>query len=431
MNRKLKALTAVAMSGILALGGCYFVKDANEDGIISDAESNKYDDTIVAEVNGQDMTLADFNFMYYNNASQIQQYYLYMGIVDWEDQDYMGDDPDYVGRTYGDIVREVTLDQMSQFIVAQQKAKEYDILVDEDVVEAADRQKQSLIDQNFGGDETEYENYLDYCFISDYTVEKYMQRSQVIMNLMDRLSQEGEVCAVSEAEVQDKYIKASHVLINIDDDTTDEQALAKANEVVAKLDAGEDMAKLIEEYGEDPGMEQQDYYVFTEGEMVDEFYQGAKALGDNEYTKTPVKTSYGYHVIYRYPLKKGVDGYDEAESYLASEKFSQAMEQWVETASTKIHDDVLDEALKTQREELAAEQEAMLEQQNQSAQQNPTASDGTDAEADAAGTVEGADGAAESDAADANVDGADTADGADSAPVDLDAAQEGTIDLAE
>lgn len=419
MNRKLKALAAVAMSGVLALGGCYFVKDANEDGIISDAESNEYDETIVAEVNGQDMTLADFNFMYYNNAAQIQQYYLSMGIVDWENQDYVGDDEEYVGRKYGDIVREVTIDQMSQFIVAQQKAKEYDILVDEDVVEAADKQKQSLINQNFGGDEDEYKKYLDYCFISDYTVEKYMQRSQVIMELRDRLSQEGETCAVSESEVQDNYIKASHVLINVDDDTTDEEALAKANEVIAKLDAGDDMAKLIEEYGEDPGMEQQDYYVFTEGEMVDEFYQGAKALGDNEYTKTPVRTSYGYHVIYRYPLKKGVDGYDEAESYLVSDKFSKAMKQWVETASTKVHDDVLDEALKTQQEKLAAQQEEMLAQQ-QSAQQNMSTPDSSDTGATDETNVTGDVGVID------NNTGADKAD----APTDLDAAG-GTIDLAE
>ncbi len=386
MNKRLMALAAAAVSGIVALSGCHFVGKPNEDGVISDAESNKYDETIVAEVNGQDLTLADFNFMYYNNAAQIQYSYASMGIYDWENQQYVGDDEKYTGKTYGEVVRQVTVDQMSQFIVAQQKAKEYDILVDDDVVEAADKQKQNLINQNFGGDEEEYKNYLDYCFISDYTVEKYMQRSQVITELMDRLSQEGEICAVTDAEVADKYLKASHVLILIDDDTTDEQALAKANEVVAKLDAGEDMAKLIEEYGEDPGMEQQDYYVFTEGEMVDEFYQGTKALGPNEYTKTPVKTDYGYHVIYRYPLTKGVDGYEDAESNLVAQKFSDAMEQWVETASTKIYDDVLDEALSAQQEELEAEQQAAMEQQAQQAAQQQQAAGSTDT--DAAGTVD-------------------------------------------
>ncbi len=401
MNSKFKALAALAVSGAMALSGCHFVGKPNEDGVISDAESNKYDETVVAEVNGQDMTLADFNFMYYNNAAQIQYNYASMGIYDWENQQYVGDDEKYAGKNYGEVVRQVTVDQMSQFIVAQQKAKEYDILVDDDVVEAADKQKQSLISQNFGGDEEEYKNYLDYCFISDYTVEKYMQRSQVIMELMDRLSQEGEICAVTEDEVDDQYLKASHVLILVDDDTTDEQALAKANEVVAKLDAGEDMAKLIEEYGEDPGMEQQDYYVFTEGEMVDEFYQGTKALGPNEYTRTPVKTDYGYHVIYRYPLTKGVDGYDEAESNLVARKFSDAMEQWVETASTKIYDDVLDEALASQQEELEAEQQAAMEQQaQQAAQQQAAGSTDTDAAApETDGTVDTAPDAAAPDAA--------------------------------
>ena len=384
MNKKLMAVAAAAVSAVMALSSCGFVPSPDKDGIMSKAEKNSYDETIVAEVNGQEMTLADFNFMYYNNAAQIQQYYLYMGISDWENQEYVGDDDEYIGRTYGDIVRSVTIDQMSQFIVAQQKAKEYDILIDDDIMKAANEEKKSLIESSFGGDEEEYKNYLDYCFISDYTVEKYLQRSQVIYNLIDRLSQEGEICYVSEDDVRNSFIKASHVLITIDDDTTDEEAYAKALEVIARLDNGDDMADLIAEYGEDPGMKQQDYYVFTEGEMVEPFYEGAKALDPDEYSKEPVKTSYGYHVIYRYPLTNADEGYEdvatrtsEVRNNLINTKFSEAMMQWVDTASTKVYDDVLDEALAAQAEELAKEQEealatAQAQMQNQIQSVEPT-----------------------------------------------------------
>ncbi len=388
MNKKFKALAALAVSGAMALTGCHFVGKVNDDGVISDAESNKYDETIVAEINGQDMTLADFNFMYYNNATQIQQSFMMMGIIDWENQPYDGGVEDYQGKTYGEIVREVTLDQMTSLIVGMQRAKEYGILVDDDVVYEADKNKKQIIDQEFGGSEEEYENYLDYCFISDYTVEKYLQRSQVITDLIDQLSQDGEVCAVTDKEVEDSFVKASHVLISVDDDTTDEQALATANEVIAKLDGGADMKSLIAEYGEDPGMENQDYYVFTEGEMVDEFYEAAKALGDNEYTKTPVRSSYGYHVIYRYPLASGEEGYedvtsrrDEVRNTLINNKFSEHMQQWIDTASRKVYDDVLDEALAAQQEELAAQQQAMLDSMSQ---QQASGTGSGDAASDAA-----------------------------------------------
>ncbi|MGN1098477.1 MAG: peptidylprolyl isomerase [Clostridia bacterium] len=349
MNKKLMTAASLVVSGMLALTGC----NSSGGGIKSDGEKNNYDETVVATVDGQDITLADFNFAYYENAAQYQQYYqLYMGIEDWENQELEG-------KTCGELVRENALEEMKQLIVTQQKAKEYDVLIDDELVEQVKNQKNSVIENNFGGDE-QYQQYLKEYFTSDYAIDKYLQRAAVLTNLFEKLSEDGGECAVSDDEVEyndDKYIKANHVLIQISDDVTDEQALAKANEVVSKLNAGEDMAKLIEEYGEDPGMEDQDYYVFEEGEMVDEFYQGAKALKPGEFTQTPVKTSYGYHVIKRYPLENTDEKFTELKQSKAQEKFMDMLEGWVEKASVTVDDDAIDKALAAQKEELAKMQE--------------------------------------------------------------------------
>lgn len=80
----------------------------------------------------------------------------------------------------------------------------------------------------------------------------------------------------------------------------------KAEEVLAKVNAGEDFDKLISEYNEDPGESQNedgsyDGYYFKSGSMVQEFEDAFMQLEDNQ-TSDIVETSYGYHIIKRLPL---------------------------------------------------------------------------------------------------------------------------------
>lgn len=106
------------------------------------------------------------------------------------------------------------------------------------------------------------------------------------------------------------YLCAKHILVQSMDSsynplTGDALTAAqnKANEALEKANAGEDFDKLIAEYNEDPGMEMYpDGYVFTEGDMVDAFYQGAKALEPGQTSTSLVESSYGWHIIQREPL---------------------------------------------------------------------------------------------------------------------------------
>ena len=84
-------------------------------------------------------------------------------------------------------------------------------------------------------------------------------------------------------------LKARHILV------ADEET---ANEVIEKLNAGEDFATLAKELSEDTGSAENggDLDWFTVGKMVTEFNDAAYALEVNEISK-PVKSSYGYHII--------------------------------------------------------------------------------------------------------------------------------------
>ena len=103
-------------------------------------------------------------------------------------------------------------------------------------------------------------------------------------------------------------IEVSHILITVDvkDDATEEEktkaeekAKKKAMEVIEKLNNGEDFSKLAASYSKDESNKDNGGALgkFNKGEMESSFEEAAYSLKVNEYTKEPVKTSYGYHVI--------------------------------------------------------------------------------------------------------------------------------------
>jgi len=83
--------------------------------------------------------------------------------------------------------------------------------------------------------------------------------------------------------------KARHILVK------DE---AKAKELIAKLDEGADFAKLAKENSTGPtGKNGGDLGWFDASQMVKPFADAVKTLQKGHYSKTPVKTQFGWHVI--------------------------------------------------------------------------------------------------------------------------------------
>ena len=86
-----------------------------------------------------------------------------------------------------------------------------------------------------------------------------------------------------------KEFKARHILI------ADEQT---AKDVIAKLDGGADFAELAKTTSTGPsGPKGGDLGWFQPATMVPEFAAAASEMNKGEYSKTPVQTQFGWHVI--------------------------------------------------------------------------------------------------------------------------------------
>lgn len=130
-------------------------------------------------------------------------------------------------------------------------------------------------------------------------------------------------------------IEARHILIspNTKDDMTDDEkeeaekkAKKEAEDIIKKLNDGEDFAELAKKYSDDEGTASKGgKLTVTYGSVVDEFWDAASKLKDGEYSKEPVKSEYGYHIIYRIKQKakpKLDDVKDDVIDKLTQEKIN-------------------------------------------------------------------------------------------------------------
>lgn len=157
-----------------------------------------------------------------------------------------------------------------------------------------------------------YEAFLEYNGIND---DKELKEILIKNSKLTLVTEDYIKNNLTENEMKEYYenniygdISAKHILISFDydDDASDEEkevaeneAKLKAEEIVEKLKNGEDFSTLAKEYSDDEGSKENggDLGYFNTGDMVEEFEDAAYKLAVNEYTTTPVKTTYGYHVI--------------------------------------------------------------------------------------------------------------------------------------
>lgn len=111
-------------------------------------------------------------------------------------------------------------------------------------------------------------------------------------------------------------VRASHILVDSED---------KAKDIIAKLKAGGDFAKLAKEHSMDPSAgDGGDLGYFSDRQMVPEFAAAAFGLAKGAHTGAPVKTQFGWHIIKAEDRRTGKtpsfeDAKDELKSLMSNE----------------------------------------------------------------------------------------------------------------
>ncbi len=154
---------------------------------------------------------------------------------------------------------------------------------------------------------------LDKVFAQKAELQVKLQQAQFLARLFSEKSK--EKLKVTDEEVAE-YVAANPIYSGA-------EKRVKAEEILNRAKAGEDFAKLANEFSEDPGNKDPKgealggfYGNNTKGKMVPQFEQAALALEPGQITQQLVETDYGFHIIKL--ERKGVNKTDagkEEETY--------------------------------------------------------------------------------------------------------------------
>ena len=293
----------------------------------------------VLTVNGDAVTADEYSGYMLYNMQYYASMYAQMGLTDlWSNED--------MAKSLGASMPEAAEQQAIYARVVMQKFNELGLKLSyNEQKEMASVRRNSIANTT----KDAYLNQIAQFGFSDQTYQNFMYISQCYQALNDYYFGENGVNTPSDEDIQkyyeDNYITAKHILITTVDPAsgetkrTDEEAKKEAQSILDRINAGEDFDTLMNQYSEDTGLSNNpNGYTFTEGQMVTEFYDGAKALAEDEVSEL-VKSSYGYHIIKRVKLDDSqLDNFKSDIISAISGSMDELLQQWMDEAQVETTD---------------------------------------------------------------------------------------------
>lgn len=161
--------------------------------------------------------------------------------------------------------REALLDELTDIYLLSQQPRTKELAADAEVQAQLELQKRALLAQLAANDFLERNGATEEEILAEYN-----QQTQ---------------------SAPPQQYKARHILV---------ETQSAAQDLIAELDGGADFAELARSNSTGPsGPSGGDLGWFSPNQMVAPFSAAVEALGDGEYTKDPVQTQFGWHVILR------------------------------------------------------------------------------------------------------------------------------------
>lgn len=241
----------------------------------------------------------------------------------------------------------ITKDELYDLLLEQAGQQGLNLLLAQKIVDLeAKKQKISVTDQEIEAELANYyATYGDEETLSQVLAMNGSSLEKLKANLANTLKLKKLLApriSVTEAEIkaffeenkedfaQEEQVKASHILVE-----TEKEAKA----LKARLDKGEDFAKLAKEFSKDTASKEKggDLGFFGRGIMTAAFEKAAFALKPGTISD-PVKTEYGYHLI-KVEAKKAAEepnfekNKTEIKEYLFNQKLQQEYNPWLQEVS--------------------------------------------------------------------------------------------------
>lgn len=178
-----------------------------------------------------------------------------------------------------------------------------------DTIQPVTEEMKATVDENLAGIKEYYGEEFESALKQNGFDGEEAYKGALYLNLQRNAYIENYIASevLTDEDIQSYYdafepeVEASHILIKPageeDGDWTKAEDMAK--ELITRIEAGEDFAELAKEYSDDPGSGAAggELGSFGKGVMVPAFEEAAYALETGEFTKEPVKSQFGYHII--------------------------------------------------------------------------------------------------------------------------------------
>lgn len=351
-----KSMTVLAVLSMVAiiLAGCGQSKNTQKE---QPDTASKEDEKIVATIGDEQVTAGDLNIF----LRQMEMQYEGMFGPDVWDQEVED------GKTVVDITKENALKTAEDIAIYRLLGIKDGMTIPEDELKKMEELAPTLLEQ-FGEDSGITLASIKRALESEYYRQQMFDREMADFpinqdELQTILTSNPSYQKFNDYEIEDlaKKVRARHILISTLDDQQQplaEEELNKkktlAEEVLAKVNAGEDFATLAKEYSEDPGSKDNGgEYTFARGEMVKEFTDSAFGLNPGENSEL-VKTQFGYHII---KLEEVIEPTEEATQAVKDQKqklvddatmqlkqteFQKRFDEWKKDYEVKINQEVYD-----------------------------------------------------------------------------------------
>ena len=192
---------------------------------------------------------------------------------------------------------------------------------------------------------------------ANFKVQMAFNRARALHN---NYFQSNALNVITEEEMKERYdievkgiepqpeIRARHILVKTEDE-------AKA--IIKELDGGADFIELAKTKSTGPsGPQGGDLGYFGRGQMVPEFEVAAFDLEKGSYTKEPVKSQFGFHIIFKEDARDSQPpSYEEVKGQVRQALAREKYFKLTQDARAKFKIEVLDEDLKTKLEAIQSQ----------------------------------------------------------------------------